>query len=274
MFRTRRSALGAFFALTFLLSWGVWGTALAFQNGLIDWKLPGDPLSYLAITLAALLVTGLSSGTTGLKHLLGRMIIWRVHVKWYLAALLLPGVPALAAIGIHLALGGTHDMGALVPLTAVVPLLLTQIVLHLLTEELGWRGFALPRLRARFGPLAAGIVLGLVWGAWHIPMFLVTGTRQTYPFAGFLILIVSISVVMTWVFDHTRGSVLIAALFHAAMNTWWAATNTLWGSESLFWIFVAVTAATAVVVAIVQSRGSRKALLPPVPAATPATAQV
>ncbi|WP_157156198.1 MULTISPECIES: CPBP family intramembrane glutamic endopeptidase [unclassified Diaminobutyricimonas] len=256
MLRSNRNALIAFFSLTFVLSWGVWATGLAFQNGLLDWKLPGDPLSYLAITVAAVLITALSAGAAGLRSLFGRMIIWRVHVKWYLAALLIPGVPALVAIGIHFAAGGEHDMGALIPLSAVAPLLLTQILLHLLTEELGWRGFALPRLRTRFGPLAASLVLGPIWAAWHIPLFLLAGSRQSYPFIGFVILAISITVIMTWIFDRTRGSVLIAAIFHAAMNTWWAATNALWGAESLFWILVTLTAITAVAVAILQHKDS------------------
>jgi membrane protease YdiL (CAAX protease family) len=271
MLRSDRNALVAFFALTFALSWGIWGTTLAFQAGLLDWKLPGDPLSYLAITVAAVSVTALFAERGGVKALLGRMIIWRVGVRWYLAALLLPGVPAVTAIAVHAALGGRHDVRALVPLSAVVPLLLTQILLHLLTEELGWRGFALPRLRTWFGPLASGLVLGVIWGAWHIPMFLVTGTRQTYPFAGFAILIVSISVIMTWIFDHTRGSVLIAALFHAAMNTWWAATNLLWGDDSLFWISVAATAVTAAAVALLQRREQVGTTAAPAVAAAPIT---
>jgi membrane protease YdiL (CAAX protease family) len=255
MSRSDRKALVAFFVLTYVLSWAIWATALAFQNGLLDWRLPGDPLSYLAVTVAALTITALSAGSKGVKDLFRRMILWRVHVKWYLAALLIPGIPAVVAMVTYAALGGSHDVGALVPASAIVPLLLTQTLLHLLTEELGWRGFALPRLRARFGSLVAGVVLGLLWGAWHIPMFFVAGTRQTYPFLGFVVLIVSISVIMTWIFDRTRGSILIAALFHAAMNTWWAATNLLWGATSLFWIFVVATAATAVVVALVQHRG-------------------
>lgn len=257
--RSDRNSLIAFLVLTFVISWGIWGTALAFQSGLLEWKLPGDPLAYVAITVAAITTAALFGGAKGLKDLLRRIIIWRVHIKWYLAALLIPGVPAVVAISIFAAFGGRHDPSALVPLSAVAPLMLTQTLLHLLTEELGWRGFALPRLRTRFGPLASGVVLGLIWGAWHIPMFLVTGTRQTYPFVGFLILIVSISVIMTWIFDNTRGSVLVAALFHAAMNTWWAATNLLWGADVLFWIFVGTTAVTAAAVALIQSRGKQLA---------------
>ncbi|MGC5076740.1 CPBP family intramembrane glutamic endopeptidase [Agrococcus sp. DT81.2] len=256
--RSDRRALIAFFLTTFVLSWGVWGTALAQQLGMLDWRLPGDPLSYLAITVAAVSVSIWVGGKRELRALLRRITIWRAHPKWYLVALLAPAVPALGAIAVHGAAGGVHDPGALVPLTAVAPLLATQILLHLLTEELGWRGFALPRLRARFGPLAASLVLGPIWAAWHIPLFLLSGSRQSYPFVGFVLLAVSITVIMTWIFDRTRGSVLIAALFHAAMNTWWAATNVLWGDEALFWVFVALTLATAAGVLMLERRTARR----------------
>jgi membrane protease YdiL (CAAX protease family) len=186
-------------------------------------------------------------------------VLWRVSPRWYLAAVALPVLPALAALGVHLALGGEHNVHALVPLAATLPLLLTQLVLHLLTEEVGWRRVALPRLRAHLGSLPAGMVLGLLWAGWHIPMFFLAGTRQTYPFPGFLVMVVSISVIMTWVWDHTRGSVLIAALFHAAMNTGWAVLNVLWGDLRLFWLCVAFTAVLACVVGARQLRGARNA---------------
>jgi membrane protease YdiL (CAAX protease family) len=134
-----------------------------------------------------------------------------------------------------------------------VPLLLSQLLTHLLTEEVGWRGLALPHLRADLGSLPAGVLLGLLWAGWHIPMFFLNDTRQTYPFAGFVALAVSISIVMTWLWDHTRGSILIAALFHAAMNTAWAVLNVLWGDLQLFWLCVACTAALATFVAIRQT---------------------
>lgn len=95
------------------------------------------------------------------------------------------------------------------------------------------------------GSLGHSLVLGPIWAAWHIPLFLLTASRQSYSFVGLVILAISITVIMTWIFDHTRGGVLIAALFHVAMNTWLATTNALWGTDSLFWVFVALTAATA-----------------------------
>jgi membrane protease YdiL (CAAX protease family) len=258
--RTDRTALVVFFVLAYGLSWAVWGSALARDAGLLHWSIPAQPFGFLAVSVAAVVATVAFGGRAALRSLGSRLVLWRVAPRWYLAAVALPVLPALAALGVHRALGGEHDIHAFVPLAATLPLLLSQLVTHLLTEEAGWRGVALPHLRARFGPLVAGVVLGVLWAGWHVPMFFLTGTRQTYPVPGFLVMVVAISVVMTWVWDHTRGSVLIAALFHAAMNTGWAVLNVLWGDLQLFWLCVAFTAVLAAVVAARQLREARPAL--------------
>ncbi|HEX8488659.1 MAG TPA: CPBP family intramembrane glutamic endopeptidase, partial [Propionibacteriaceae bacterium] len=259
MQRIDRTTLIVFFALAYGLSWAVWGSTLARDTGVIDWSIPAQPFGFLAVSVAAVVALVIFGGRAALRSLGSRLILWRVAPRWYLAAFALPVLPALAALGVHLALGGEHDVHGLVPLAATLPLLLTQLVTHLLTEEAGWRGVALPRLRAGLGSLPAGVVLGLLWAGWHTPMFFLNGTRQTYPIPGFLVMVVSISVVMAWVWDHTRGSVLIAALFHAAMNTGWAVLNVLWGDLRLFWLCVAFTAALAAVVAARQLRDARTA---------------
>ena len=259
MLRADRTTLIAFFALAYGLSWVVWGSTLARDAGLIAWAIPAEPFGFLAVSVGAVVATVVFGGRAALRSLGARLVLWRVRSRWYLAAVALPVLPALAALGVHLALGGQHDVHAFVPVAATLPLLLSQLVTHLLTEEAGWRGVALPRLRSTLSPLSAGVVLGLLWAGWHIPMFFLAGTRQTYPFPGFLVMVVSISVIMTWVWDHTRGSVLIAALFHAAMNTGWAVLNVLWGDLRLFWLCVAFTAVLASVVGARQLRGARNA---------------
>src|SRR3712207_6537622 len=86
-------------------------------------------------------------------------------------------------------------------------------------EELGWRGYALPRLLARRSALAASLILGLLWGLWHLPTFYVLGAPQHgLPISAFLLLTMAYSVLFTWIYLHTRGSVLIATLFHSAIN--------------------------------------------------------
>jgi uncharacterized protein len=253
MLRSSRNAVVAFFVLTFGLSWLAWGTLLANEAGLLGWRLP-ENAGFLAVPVAAVVVAAWFDGRRALGDFFRRFLIWRLPLRWYLAALILPGLPALAAIGFFVAAGGRPEVGGLVPVAATVPLLLTQFVTHLLTEEAGWRGFALPRLRALRGPLASSLILGAVWAVWHVPLFFAPDTKQTYPFAGFAIQVIAITIVMTWIFDNTRGSILIAALFHAAMNTWWAVLNVLWGASALFWLCVGFTVVLAAIVLVLQRR--------------------
>ena len=152
MQRVDRTTLIVFFALAYGLSWAVWGSTLAQARGLIDWAVPAQPFGFLAVTVAAIVATSFFGGREALRALGTRLVLWRFPVRWYVAALALPALPAIAALGIHLALGGEHDVHALVPLSATLPLLLSRLVTHLLTEEAGWRGVALPHLRAAWAP--------------------------------------------------------------------------------------------------------------------------
>jgi membrane protease YdiL (CAAX protease family) len=90
-----------------------------------------------------------------------------------------------------------------------------------LGEELGWRGYALPRLSAAQTPLIASIIVGILWGLWHLPLFWIRDSIQAdIPIAWFMVSIVAESILYTWVYRHTQGSVLLVGLFHAAINTW------------------------------------------------------
>ena len=121
------------------------------------------------------------------------------------------------------------------------------------TEELAWRGFALPRLQAGRSALTASLILGLLWGLWHTPLFLIAGTAQTtWPYLGFVLFTVAYSVLMTWMYNHTRGSVLLASLFHIASDTVLAFSGVLSGDPLLFWLTVAVTCIGAIVVVVVE----------------------
>jgi membrane protease YdiL (CAAX protease family) len=115
---------------------------------------------------------------------------------------------------VHVVLGGqgSFELGGLSVLNFVVFVLIVG-------EELGWRGYALPKLLAERSVLAASLILGALWGAWHLPTFFVPGAPQYgLPFSAFVLLTMAYSVLFTWVYLHTRGSVLIAALLHGAIN--------------------------------------------------------
>jgi membrane protease YdiL (CAAX protease family) len=169
--------------------------------------------------LAALLITARSSSAS-LKELLSSLVRWRVSPIWYIIALFGPALVAVAGATFYFG----PDMLAydrLWPaiLTRYVPVaLLTMVTAGPIQEELGWRGFALPRLQARFGPLVGSAILGGVWAAWHLPNVMFRGwSLETTGF--FLVATFLIAYAYTWLVNGAAGSVLLAMLLHAGINT-------------------------------------------------------
>lgn len=201
----RRYPLIAYFVLAYALTW--WVYPLLRFNPLIGL------LGLFGPALAAIIVTAITEGRPGVRALLGRIVHWRVPVPWYLVAIGVPTMLSLLAAGLSAWLGpAVLRFGQLTVLDFV-------LVILVLGEELGWRGYALPKLLERFSPLIASLILGMLWGLWHLPTFFIPGTPQFgQPVVAFLIMTTAYSILMTWVFLRTGGSVLIATLFHGAIN--------------------------------------------------------
>jgi membrane protease YdiL (CAAX protease family) len=223
----RNRPLLAFFALTFAITWGTGACYALFPARLesVFGKItPANPLFYLAVyapSISALVVTAYTGGTAGVRDLLARLLRWRVGLRWYLTVLL--GIPALslaaAALGAWLS-GETLKFDPGHWHLALYPLLIGLVVdPGPLGEELGWRGFALPRLLAGRSALSASLILGLIWGLWHLPAFFFSGLPQNQlSIVAFLVGTIALSVLMTWVFQNTGGSVLLSVLIHWLFN--------------------------------------------------------
>ena len=204
-------------------------------------------LALFGPAVAALAVAGVTEGRAGVRALVGRLFRWRVHPAWYAVAVGLPLLLTLAAIGVNRALGvptppGVGDFSAISIALAVL----------IVGEEVGWRGYALPKLLERRSGLVSALIVGALWGLWHLPNFLLPG----FPHAGrslpaFLLATVSYSVLFTWIFRHTGGSVLLACLFHAAINLF---SPTGIAPERQEWIEVLVYGAAALGVALALGR--------------------
>ncbi len=211
----RRTLL--FFLVTFIFSWSIWipQAVTGSESAVLDIAGRFGPL------VAALLLTGLLDGRKGLAQLWNGMLIWRVHPGWYAFALLGTVAVALGAIGIYVGLEGeTPQFNDPAQLYLVIPVFLYVLFLSVAGEETGWRGYALPRLQARWGSLGASVVIGLVWGVWHLPLFFMAGNfHAQIPLGLFVLQDVALSIVMTWLFNGTGGSLLLVHLFHAASNT-------------------------------------------------------
>ncbi|HEY0736096.1 MAG TPA: CPBP family intramembrane glutamic endopeptidase [Herpetosiphonaceae bacterium] len=238
--RERRSTpLIAFGLLAFGISWGVWIPLVLASQGLIALPLSPTLLTLIGAfgpSLAALLLKATTEQWAGVRRLLGRLLIWRVGLQWYLVVLAWPAVLSLLTTAVHVIVGQpapdfTHppllDVYPLPPemaaagWTLLVPLIFVQQLLlsSPMGEEIGWRGYTLPRLQTRTSPLVASIVLGLIWSVWHLPLYLTPGHPLANQFFGWLPLgLIPTTILFTWVFNHTRGSLLLALLFHAAIN--------------------------------------------------------
>lgn len=250
-----RWPLSAFGLLTIGISWPAWGLLAVYDlepgidiaGGL--WLLGG-----LGPPIAAVVVLRLSEGPQAVRRLLGRLVRWRVDRRWYAVAVLLPGAVVAAALVIDALV---YDVSTPLPSLGLFPLFVGSIAANVLIgggmEEIGWRGFALPRLQAKYSALTASLLLGVVWIAWHAPLFVVPGAIQTElgPLP-FLIQGLALAVVFTWVYNSTRGSLLIVVLLHGTVNAWLTSVWYLRGgvSPTTLWLFAGLLAAIAVGVVV------------------------
>lgn len=228
-----RHPVATYFALTFAVSWG--GFLLAGGSGLLagtSWQT--DPRFMAAVSamlagppVAGILLTVLVSGKAGLRELVVRLLTWRVGGRWYAVALLTTPIIELAVL---LALSRISPvfLPAIVTADDKVAVLMSGIMIGLaggFVEELGWTGFAIPRLTAQYGVLGTGLIVGPAWGAWHLLQMWWVGSTSSgaVPLAVYLPLfflsavaiLTAFRVLMVWVYDRT-GSLLVAVLMHAS----------------------------------------------------------
>jgi CAAX protease family protein len=212
---TTSRPLLAYLVLTFAVFWGC--IALGFIDQLHFWV---PILGALAPAIAALVVTGLSSGEIAVRVLLQKLVKWRCAPVWYLVALGLPACEGLASLRLAMSLGVSRatPVAALRPLGAMLPALWV-VFLFAAVEELGWRGYALPRLLASRSAIVASVIVGSIHEVWHWPLILLPHQFLSgVPILAHAVSVVAEAIVLTWVFRSTGGSVLMVALFHGSSN--------------------------------------------------------
>jgi len=240
----RRHQLVAFFLLAYALSWWPW-IWFQFDPVTIDAPiLPFGPFIAAAIMLA------LIGGWPAIRRWLAKIVLWRVPLVWYVVALLGPPALTLTAVGINRFLGAEFAAGAEFPgwLELIVRFVFILIVIGL-GEEPAWRGYALPRLLTGRTALAASLILGLLHAIWHLPLFGIEYDAQNgVPWA---VTVVCVAIVVTWIWLHTGGSLLLPMLLHTSNNTIAFFWGTFEGADQLrlWWIWCALwVAATAIIV--------------------------
>jgi uncharacterized protein len=228
-----RYPLGSFFVMTYAFTWLVWSPWVLGQDGagLLPINISQTASGYLNATailagptLSAFIMTVTTEGREGVRRLLGRLVLWRVGFRWYLFALI--GVPLIMLVGTMVysmelpnlaALGGPSYLLGYLASFALVTVLGGPLL-----EEVGWRGFALPRMEPLHGPLLASLILGVLWALWHLPEFLVptwaASSGGILSIILFTLTTITFTIVITWVFNNTRASVLLAILVHTSID--------------------------------------------------------
>jgi CAAX protease family protein len=221
---TEKLGLWAVIALVFLFSW-----PSAIPQIMASWKgaaaVPGwvKALQFLIIAPALVVIAAawINGGWPAARALLGRIIRWRAAPFLYVAVLLGPPLVIWSCAWLSKQLGLMDRDVTNVPaiLSAFAPSFLVYLLLN--TEEIAWRGYVLPRMQAWWTPLRASLVLGVTWTAFHVPYFFMKGGHPggLTPLL-FIVMVMSMTIVMTSVFNASAGSVLLPHLFHQSVNAW------------------------------------------------------
>jgi membrane protease YdiL (CAAX protease family) len=255
----RQSPVVAFVVLAFALSWAIWLPLAAASHGFAvpviryqHYLGAGGPI------LAAIIITAATSGGAGVVQFVSALTRWRVGFRWYLIALFGPVVLyGISAIGLGLYNGEWPDFRQFgrsdeVPGLNIVAVWLTHTLTFGVGEEAGWRGFALPRLQTRYNALTATIVLTVIWACWHVPAFFY---RPGYSgmgvgdIAGWFVSLLTGAILLTWLFNSSKGSILIVALFHGSIDVAFTSKLIDAGVMNTMGVLIAIWAVIVVLVA-------------------------
>lgn len=229
-----------FLVITFLIAWGVfalYGFAPEAATARFGALSGGHPLFYLAVyapAIAALILIPIRCGIGGIRRFLGRFGFWGLSWRWTVFLVLVTPLPFFlgAMIRGEWSQWNPDAPGVLIP--AMLLMFMKGPV-----EEIGWRGVGLPLLQRKMRPLWAALVLGGVWGFWHLPVFVLSGTPQsTWNFGAFFVGTIALSVIVTALFNQCRGGLWVPVLFHFQM------INPLWPDgqpyDTVFFVALAV----------------------------------
>lgn len=252
----RGRPLLVFFLLAFGFTWVIWvPRAMGVDFGVIGKLWTWMPAS------AALVSAALTGGRDAVRELIRRLLRWRVGWHWYAVVILGPAAFSAVTAAAYTVMGGSWSAAAPDVFTTSLPRLGFFLLVLALTDGLGeepaWRGFALPRLLSRHSALVASLILGLVLAVWHLPLLWTEGSAVDQLPAWLLFLdLPAKSVLFTWVFLRTRGSVLVAVLLHASTNLF-EVSPTVADTDDVTYPLVATAATWLLVLLLVAWSGAR-----------------
>jgi len=250
----KRKELRNFIVITFAWTWLLNAPRLMAVYGIITLPaLLSTILGYLAVFgpgVAAFLLFRNQEGRQGVKKLWKRGWSGNFKKKWLLPAFLLMPVMGGLTILIQGWIGEPVDWKYGLPPAMIVPIGLLIWLLGAIPEEFGWRGYALPRLLENKNPLYASLILGAIWALWHLPLhFIPTTTQYVIPIWEYVLQTIILSIIYTWLFLETGGSILVAGIFHAMGNIT-GAVFPYWTTETGRWVSFILLLIVAVSIAL------------------------
>lgn len=264
--RSDNNSLFLFFLIAYAFSWLFWVPEALAAYGMV---LPTAVTNFLASPFnpaafgplfAALLLTLVNDGWKGTLGLLKRGVDFRFKKIWLFPIFLLPLLVFSGSILVSVFFGATPlDISVLSnPVVAIVAFVVILFTAGPLQEEFGWRGYALPRLQTRFNALNSSLILGILWWLWHLPLVFIQGkfmVNSLVLFAVLMIEIVLTSILFTWIYNNTNGSVLATLLFHTAMN-WsiWVVLPGMKVNAAIIGITVLILFAVVAIIVLISGR--------------------
>ena len=224
----KNNPVTSMYAIMFTLTWSVMIPQALYSQGILSSPLP-EPIEILTgwfPGIAAILVAAVVTGKAGVRELLSRFLIWRVGFRWYFSSVFLLAFLILGGIGLHVFYGGIMPVipAAGTPFWQIALVFIVFVLLGVLinTEEIAWRGFALPRLQDRYGALAAALLITVPEVMLHLPLFWVESNPffQTVGIYWFSAFSAGVVFIYVYTFNMTEGSLLIVTLLHASQNAW------------------------------------------------------
>jgi membrane protease YdiL (CAAX protease family) len=215
--KIKQYPISSFFILTYFITWSFWAPQLFIKKEVFALRVLGT----FGPMISAIYISNIIGGRDNIKNLLKPLLFWKFNIVWYIFCLFSTAFICFTAIGISFSLGTNHfEFNELSKVYLVIPIFMYVLIFSVLGEEIGWRGFALKHLQTKTSALSASIIIGIIWGFWHLPLFFIAGNfHQTIPISLFILQEICLSIVLTWIYNNTNKSLISVHIFHAASNT-------------------------------------------------------
>jgi membrane protease YdiL (CAAX protease family) len=223
---TKKFQILIYLFITYLFSWTAWGILYTSYKNVISRNIYYNHFQLFLViggsmpSIMSIIFVSFFYGSNGIKEILKKLITWKVNPLFYLFALFYTVLSFYIPLWICNITGSTYKFYCPISIYNILLYFLSTMFLGgPIEEELGWRGYVLPQLQNKFNPVYSSVVLGIFWACWHIPLFFIRGMNQYgASFILFIIEVILSSILFTWVYNRTHGSLIISILFHASFN--------------------------------------------------------